>query len=111
MDFSGKRDKEKYILTLYVANMSARTRFAIENIRKICREHLEGSYKLEVIDIREDPSVAFKEKIVATPLLIKHLPLPIRTFIGNMQDINKILVGLELKRKKGAEEKRTQEET
>lgn len=96
---------QKYILTLYVASMNPRARFAIENIRRICREHLEDSYSLEVIDIRENPALAFTEKIVATPMLIKRLPLPIRTFIGSMQDIDKILVGLEVKRKGEGKEK------
>lgn len=92
-----EKGNRKYILTLYVSGVNPRTRFAVENIRKICKEHLKGRYELEIVDIREDPSVAVHERIVATPVLIKRLPQPIRTFIGNLQDTEKILVGLELK--------------
>ncbi len=93
--------KHKYVLTLYIANMNAKTRFAIENIKKICDEHLQGRYTLEVIDIRENPSLAAREDVVATPMLIKKLPPPLRTFIGNMNDVERILVGLKIKQKMG----------
>ena len=97
MNDSGEKTGQKYALTLYVASMNARARFAVENIRKVCEEYLKGRYELEVIDLRENPSLAIEEKVVATPMLIKRLPLPIRTFIGNMHDIDKILLGLEVR--------------
>ena len=73
---------------------------AIENIRKICEENLKGRYELEVIDIYQQPEYAKKEEIIAAPTLIKKLPLPLRKFIGDMSNKDKILVGLDLVPKK-----------
>lgn len=97
MDRNGEKPLRKITLTLYVAGTNARTRFALENIMRLCEEHLKGCHDLEVIDLRENPALAIKDKVVATPMLIKRLPLPIRTFIGNLHDTDKILVALELK--------------
>ena len=69
---------------------------AIENIRKICEENLQGRYELEVIDIYQQPAIAKKEEIIAAPTLIKKLPLPLRKFIGDMSNEEKILIGLDL---------------
>jgi circadian clock protein KaiB len=91
---------EKYILRLYVTGMTPRSINAIENIRKICEENLKGRYELEVIDIYQEPEYAKKEQILAAPTLIKKLPLPLRKFIGDMSDKEKILVGLDLVPKK-----------
>ena len=73
---------------------------AIENIRKICEENLQGRYELEVIDIYQKPDFAKREEIIAAPTLIKKLPLPLRKFIGDMSNTEKILVGLNLVSKK-----------
>ena len=73
---------------------------AIQNIRKICEENLKGRYELEVIDIYQQPEYAKKEDILAAPTLIKKLPLPLRKFIGDMSNEEKILVGLDLVPKK-----------
>jgi len=94
-------DNEKYILRLYVTGMTPRSINAIENIRKICEENLKGRYELEVIDIYQEPEYAKKEQILAAPTLIKKLPLPLRKFIGDMSDKEKILVGLNLVSKEG----------
>jgi circadian clock protein KaiB len=88
--------EEKYVLRLYVTGMTPRSINAIENIRKICEEHLKGRYELEIIDIYQQPEFAKKEQILAAPTLIKKLPLPLRKFIGDMSDKDKILIGLNL---------------
>ena len=88
--------KEKYVLRLYVTGMTPKSIIAIENIRKICEENLQGRYELEVIDIYQQPEYAKKEQLLAAPTLIKKLPLPLRKFIGDMSDKDKILVGLNL---------------
>ncbi len=80
--------------------MTARSKRAIQNMKKICEDHLKGRYDLEVIDIYRQPDLAKGDQIVATPTLIKKLPIPIRRFIGEMSEIEKILVGLDLHRKK-----------
>ncbi len=87
---------EKYVLRLYVTGMTPKSINAIENIRKICEENLKGRYELEVIDIYQQPEHAKKEQIIAAPTLIKKLPLPLRKFIGDMSNKDKILVGLDL---------------
>ena len=88
---------ERYILRLYVAGMTANSVTAIENIRRICEEHLKGRYELEVIDVYQHPVLAQGEQIVAAPTLIKELPLPLRKFIGTMSQEEKILLGLDLR--------------
>ncbi|MBP7528899.1 MAG: circadian clock KaiB family protein [Syntrophorhabdaceae bacterium] len=88
---------EKYVLRLYVAGTTARSSNAILNIKKICEEHLKGRYELEVIDIYQQPTLAKGEQIIAAPTLVKKLPLPLRKFIGSMNDADRILVGLDLK--------------
>jgi circadian clock protein KaiB len=93
------RETGHYILRLYVAGLSTISLRAIENLKKICAENLEGRYELEVIDIYQQPVLAQGEQIIATPTLIKQLPLPLRRFIGDLSQTEKILVGLDLKPK------------
>jgi circadian clock protein KaiB len=93
-------EKEEFVLRLYVTGMTARSKRAIQNIKKICDEHLKSRYDLEVIDIYREPILAKGDQIVATPTLIKKLPVPIRKFIGEMSETEKILVGLDLHPKK-----------
>jgi circadian clock protein KaiB len=95
---------EKYVLRLYVTGMTPRSINAIENIRKICEENLQGRYELEVIDIYQQPQEAKKEQILAAPTLIKKLPLPLRKFIGDMSNKEKILIGLNVVAKKNKNE-------
>lgn len=87
----------KYVLRLYVTGTTPRSQQAISNIRDICEEHLHGRYRLEVLDIYQRPTLAAGEQIIALPTLIKELPLPIRRFIGDLSDTEKILIGLDLK--------------
>ena len=85
-----------YVLRLYVTGTTARSTRAIVNIRKICEQHLQGRYDLEVIDIAQRPTLAEGEQILAAPTLIKKLPLPLRRFIGDMSQTDRILLGLDL---------------
>ena len=91
-----KPDKQKYILRLYVAGITSKSKQAIENITRICEENLKGRYDLQIIDIYQRPTLAAQEQIIAAPTLIRKLPLPLRKFIGNMARKEKILVGLDL---------------
>ena len=95
-----KKAKEKYVLRLYVAGLTPRSQTAIKNIKKICEEHLNGRYDLEVIDVYQKPVLAKGEQIIAAPTLIKKLPLPLRRFIGDLSDSERILLGLDLRPKK-----------
>ena len=86
-----------YILQLYITGTTLQSTRAILNIRKICEEHLEGRYELEVVDISQHPMLAIGEQIIAAPTLIKTLPLPLRRFIGDMSQTERILLGLGLR--------------
>ena len=90
--------KDKYILRLYITGSTSRSVLALTNLKKICEEYLEGRYELEVIDLYQMPSLAKDEQIIAAPTLIKKLPLPFRRIIGDMSDIGKVLMGLDLKK-------------
>ena len=108
----GQTDKEKmeealeaqggknYVLRLYVAGMTPKSTLAVTNIKKICEEHLQGRYSLEVIDLYKSPALADGEQIIAAPTLLKKLPLPLRKFIGDMSNMEKIIVGLDLRSQK-----------
>lgn len=71
-----------------------RAELAIANLRRICEEELQGQYDLQIIDVVENPQIAEDEKILATPTLIKRLPLPLRRVIGDLSDKEKVLLGL-----------------
>jgi circadian clock protein KaiB len=90
---------EKFVLRLYVSGSTAKSLAAIQSIRKICDEHLAGRCELEVVDIYQQPTLARGEQIIAVPTLIKKLPLPLRKFIGNLADEERIILGLDLKQK------------
>ena len=86
----------KYLLRLFVTGASSRTGTAIANLRRICEQELGGQYELEIIDVLEHPEKAEDEKILATPTLIKTLPLPLRRVIGDLSNTEKVLLGLEV---------------
>jgi circadian clock protein KaiB len=86
-----------YVLRLYVTGSTPRSARAISNIRQICDVHLKGRYDLEVVDISQHPMLAEGEQIIATPTLIKKLPLPLRRFIGDMSQSERIVLGLDLR--------------
>ena len=90
-------DRAKYVLRLYVTGMTPKSARAIANVQKLCEKHLPGRYELDVIDIYQQLKLAKGEQIIATPTLIKKLPLPIRKLIGDMSDTEKFLFGIGLK--------------
>lgn len=96
-------DLSKYLLRLFVTGASSRTGTAIANLRRICEQDLQGLYDLEIIDVLEFPELAETEKILATPTLIKSLPLPLRRVIGDLSDKDKVLLGLEVQPKLNSE--------
>ena len=95
---------EKYLLRLYVSGVTERSRRSILNINTICKDHLHGKYALEVVDIHQKPSLARDEQIVATPTLIKLLPLPLRRIVGDLSDRDGVLFGLDIKKKASHQE-------
>jgi len=91
------QEHSRYVLRLYVTGTTRHSTRAIVNIRKICEEHLQGRYELEIVDIAQHPTLAEGEQIIAAPTLIKKLPLPLRRFIGDMSQTERILLGLDLR--------------
>ena len=87
---------DRYVLRLYVAGNTQKSANAILNLRKICEEHLQGRYQLEVIDIYQQPAMAKTDDVIATPTLVKQLPQPLRRIIGDLTQPERILVGLNL---------------
>ena len=94
-----KAEQSRYVLRLYVAGQTPKSVSAITNIKKICEEYLKGHYELQVIDLYQQPKLAQGEQIIAVPTLIKKLPLPLRRIIGDMSNTERVLVGLDLRRK------------
>lgn len=95
--WAGESPEVKYVLKLYVAGLSPKSKRAIQNIKKICETHLKGRYELQVIDLYQNPTLAKGEQIVAVPTLVKKLPHPLRKIIGDMSDQEKLLVGLDIR--------------
>ena len=81
-------------LRLYVTGRTPQSQRAIDNLREICESDVLGAYEVEVIDVLEHPALAERDKILATPTLVKRLPEPIRKIIGDLSDIEKVLLGL-----------------
>lgn len=86
----------KFLLKLYVTGQTPRSLRAIANLQRICEEELSNQYELTVIDVLERPQLAEDEKILATPTLVKELPMPIRRIIGDLSDSDQVLLGLDL---------------
>ena len=84
-------------MRLFVTGMSPRSQEAITNVRELCEKYLKGRYALEVIDIHQHPLSASVNQIIASPTLIKKLPLPLRRFVGDMSKTAKLLMGLDLR--------------
>jgi circadian clock protein KaiB len=86
-----------YDLRLYIAGQTTRSLVAIANLKRICDEHLEGRYRIEVIDLLEHPQLAQGDQILALPTLVRKLPEPIRKLVGDLSDTERALVGLDLR--------------
>ncbi len=84
-------------LRLYVAGQTPRSLAALENLQKICEEHLAGKYHIEVVDLSVNPQLSRDDQIVALPTLVRKLPPPLRKIIGDLSDTERVLVGLQLR--------------
>lgn len=85
-------------LRLYVAGQTLKSLTAFENLKRICEEHLQGKYTIEVIDLLVNPQLAEGDQIIAVPTLIRNLPEPMKRIIGDLSNTEKVLVGLELRK-------------
>ncbi len=84
------------VLRLYVAGQTPKSLTAFVNLKKICEEHLQDNYTIEVIDLLENPELAEGVQIIATPTLVKDFPVPVRKVIGDLSDIRKVLISLDI---------------
>lgn len=85
-------------LRLYVAGQTPKSIRAFANLKVLCEEHLKGRYKIQVIDLMENPQLARGDQIVAIPTLVKNLPQPVRKIIGDLSNSVRVLVGLDLQK-------------
>lgn len=83
-------------LRLYVAGQTSKSMAAFSNLKKLCEEHLKGQYRIEVIDLLENPALAKGDQILAIPTLVRKLPEPIKKIIGDLSNKERVLVGLNL---------------
>ena len=88
---------EMFDLRLYVAGQTPKALRAFANLRKICDEHLEGRYRIEVIDLLQNPQLGRGDQILALPTLVRRLPVPIKKIIGDLSNAERVLVGLDLR--------------
>lgn len=84
-------------LRLYVTGQSPKCLRAIENLRRACEEHLAGRYRIEIVDLLENPRLAAEDQILAVPTVVRRLPAPIRKLVGDLSDTDRLLVGLQLR--------------
>jgi circadian clock protein KaiB len=89
-------DPEPYVLRLYVAGDGPRSRTAIENVKRVCDDYLYDRCDLEIIDLCRNPAAVTDDLVLATPTLIRRLPTPLRTVVGDLSETEKVLVGLAL---------------
>jgi len=89
-------DAKKWNLRLYVAGQTPKSIVALANLKRICEQHLEGQYKVEVIDLMENPQLAQRDQIVAIPTLVRELPTPLKRIIGDLSNTDRVLVGLDV---------------
>jgi len=88
-------------LRLYVAGQTPKAIRAFANLRKICDEHLAGRYRIQVIDLLEDPQLGRGDQILALPTLVRRLPEPIKKIIGDLSNTERVLVGLDIRPRRG----------
>ena len=92
-----EHDDDCWELRLYTAGQTPKSIAAFSNLKRICEEHLPGRYKIEVIDLTQNPRLAKEDQIVAIPTLVRKLPDPLRRIIGDLSDTERTLVGLQLR--------------
>jgi len=92
-----KPASEHFELRLYVAGQTPRSLAAMANLKKLCEEHLPGKYRIEVVDLMQNPQLAKGDQIVAIPTLVRRLPPPLKKIIGDLSNSERVLVGLQLR--------------
>jgi circadian clock protein KaiB len=98
-DGDGKRPgtAEHWVLRLYVAGQTPKSVAALSNLKKMCEQHLAGKYQIEVVDLSKQPELARQDQIIAIPTLVRKLPYPIRRIIGDLSNMDRALVALDVR--------------
>jgi circadian clock protein KaiB len=94
---SRPRRAKLWQLRLYVTDQTPKSVAAFSNLKRVCEDHLKGRYRITVIDLLDQPQLAKGDQILAVPTVVRRLPKPVRTIIGNLSDIDRVLVGLDLR--------------
>ena len=92
-----RRPAKLWQLRLYVTDSTPKSMTAFANLKKFCETHLKGIYRITVIDLLKQPQLAKGDQILAVPTVVRWLPRPVRTLIGNLSDTERVLVGLDLR--------------
>lgn len=90
------RDATIWRLRLYIAGQTPRSLAAYANLRRLCEQHLAGRHEIEVIDLARHPELARADQIVALPTLVRRLPIPVKRLIGDLANVERVLLGIEL---------------
>ncbi|HVO68224.1 MAG TPA: circadian clock KaiB family protein [Syntrophales bacterium] len=90
-------DRDAWILKLYVAGQTPRSIAAFANLKQVCEEHLAGKYRIEIVDLLKNPTLAKGEQIFALPTVVRQLPTPVKKLIGDLANTERVLVGLNIK--------------
>lgn len=91
------KPSETWQLRHYVAGQTPKSVKAFANLKRICEEHLQGRYSLEIVDLLKNPKLAQGDQILAIPTLVRKLPAPMRKIIGDLSDTDRVLVGLDIR--------------
>ncbi|HJS89370.1 MAG TPA: circadian clock KaiB family protein [Steroidobacteraceae bacterium] len=89
---------EQFVLRLYIAGQTPKCVRAFTNLKRICEEHLANRYRIEIIDLLQNPQLARGDQILAVPTLVRQLPEPVKKIIGDLSNTERVLVGLDLRR-------------
>ena len=95
-DTSRSTKRPAFDLRLYVAGQTAKSQTALANLKQICETHLAGEYRIEIIDLLKTPQLAAGDQVLAVPTLVRRLPEPIKKIIGDLSNVERILVGLDV---------------
>ena len=90
--------EERFVLRLYIAGQTPKCVRAFTNLKQICEEYLADRYRIEIIDLLQNPQLARGDQILAVPTLVRHLPEPVKKIIGDLSNTERVLVGLDLRR-------------
>src|SRR4051794_32375031 len=94
-------EPDYYQLRLYVAGQTTKSLAAVSNLKRDCEAYLPGRYEINVIDLAQDPQLAASDQILAIPTLVRRLPEPLKRIIGDLSNLEKVLIGLNIRQKPG----------